>query len=212
MAEFDDKLNALLSDPNSMAQIMQLAQSLSGAMGTGSSSTPQSTPSGCPPPMGEYQQPAQNNFSQQQGGYPPSQGNFSQQQGGYPPPQGNPQQQGGYSPPQGNPQQQSGYPPPQSNYSSVYNNYMPQGAPPINDIFQGANSLSSMLGSIDPKMIAKLMPLVGELASPQNNNSRTLLFALRPYLKAERQDKIERALQLARIVHIGKKFIAGWEA
>ncbi len=30
MAEFDEKLNALLSDPNSMAQIMQLAQSLSG--------------------------------------------------------------------------------------------------------------------------------------------------------------------------------------
>ncbi|MPN02688.1 hypothetical protein SDC9_149904 [bioreactor metagenome] len=56
------------------------------------------------------------------------------------------------------------------------------------------------------------MPLVQELSNPQNNNNRALLYALRPYLKPERQMKIERALQLARIVHIGKKFIAGWEA
>jgi len=68
-----------------------------------------------------------------------------------------------------------------------------------------------LLGSIDPGTIARLMPLIGELGSPHNNNSRALLYALRPYLKAERQTKIERALQLARIVHIGKKFIANWE-
>ncbi len=68
-----------------------------------------------------------------------------------------------------------------------------------------------MLGSIDPSTIARLMPLIGELGSHQNNNSRALLYALRPYLKVERQTKIERALQLARIVHIGKKFIANWE-
>ena len=30
MAEFDDKLNALLSNPDAMSQIMQLANSLSG--------------------------------------------------------------------------------------------------------------------------------------------------------------------------------------
>ena len=30
MAEFDDKLNSILSNPDAMAQIMQLAQSLSG--------------------------------------------------------------------------------------------------------------------------------------------------------------------------------------
>lgn len=33
MSELDEKLNALLSDPGSMAQIMQLAQQLSGSMG-----------------------------------------------------------------------------------------------------------------------------------------------------------------------------------
>ncbi len=34
MSELDEKLNALLSDPGKMAQVMQLAQQLSGGMGT----------------------------------------------------------------------------------------------------------------------------------------------------------------------------------
>ena len=33
MDDVNEKLNALLSDPGSMAQIMQLAQQLSGSMG-----------------------------------------------------------------------------------------------------------------------------------------------------------------------------------
>ena len=33
MSELEEKLNALLSDPNSMAQVMQMAQQLSGTMG-----------------------------------------------------------------------------------------------------------------------------------------------------------------------------------
>ena len=41
MAEFEDQLNSLLSNPDAMAQIMQLAQSLGG------SSPP---PAGSPPP------------------------------------------------------------------------------------------------------------------------------------------------------------------
>ena len=47
-----------------------------------------------------------------------------------------------------------------------------------------------------PKLLMKLLPLVQELGSQQNSNA-TLLFALRPYLKEERQEKVERALQLA---------------
>lgn len=147
MAEFDDKLNALLSDPNSMAQIMQLAQSL--GAGGGGSAPPQS---------------------------PTPQGGFGS------PPQGNAPPQGGF-----------GFPPQESPSP------------------QGGNPLSSLLGSIDPKTIARLMPLVQELGSARNSNNQALLYALRPYLKTERQDKIERALQLARLIHIGKKFLAGWE-
>ena len=57
----------------------------------------------------------------------------------------------------------------------------------------------------------RLMPLIQELGGQQDSNARQLLFALRPYLKAERQEKIERALQLARLFHIGRKFLSEWE-
>lgn len=138
MSEFDDKLNALLSDPDRMAQIMQMAQSLSG----GSFSAP---PSG--------QSPAQ-----QQPSPPPAQ-------------------------------------PPQSAQSVPFS----------------GDLLSSLTGGLDPKLLIKLMPLIQELSSDSSSSARNLLYALRPYLKAERQDRIERALQLARLLHIGKKFFTSWE-
>lgn len=132
MAEFDDKLNSILSNPDAMSQIMQLAQSLSGP-GPG-----QEPP---PPP-----QPAS----------PPQQ----------PPPPG-----GG-------------------------------------DLF---SSLSSLAGGMDPKLLTRLLPLIQELGGQRDSNARALLYALRPYLKEEKQNKVERALQLARLFHLGKKFLSGWE-
>ena len=122
MAEFDEQLNNILSNPNAMSQIMQLAQSLSGG---------QERPTAPPPPQAK------------------------------------------------------------------------QSSPP--------DLLSSLTGGIDPKLMARLLPLIQELGSQQDSNARALLYALRPYLKEERQDKVERALQLARLFHLGKKFLAGWE-
>ncbi len=134
MAEFDDKLNSILSNPDAMSQIMQLAQSLSGP-GPG-----QEAPSASPPP-------------------PP-------QQAAAPPPMG-----GG-------------------------------------DLF---SSLSSLAGGMDPKLLTRLLPLLQELGGQRDSNARALLYALRPYLKEEKQNKVERALQLARLFHLGKKFLSGWE-
>ena len=138
MAEFDEKLNSLLSNPDAMAQIMQMAQSLSG--GTSSQAEP-------PPP----------------------------------------------------PPQQS--PPP--SFSG--------GGPPPHQAGPGPDLLSSRTGGLDPKLLTKLLPLIQELGSQQDSNARALIYALRPYLKAERQEKVERALQLARLFHLGKKFLSGWE-
>ena len=134
MAEFDDKLNSILSNPDAMSQIMQLAQSLSGP--------------------GPGQEP------------PPA-----------PPP----------SPPQ-----PSSPPPP----------------PGGGDLF---SSLSSLAGGMDPKLLTRLLPLIQELGGQRDSNARALLYALRPFLKEEKQNKVERALQLARLFHLGKKFLSGWE-
>lgn len=126
MSELDEKLNALLSDPNSMAQVMQLAQQLSGTFG-GASQPASASP---PPP---------------------------------PPPQ-----------------------PPQPSFDT------------------------SFLGGLDPKLIGRFLPLIQEYTQSNSNTTR-LLYALRPFLKAEKQDKIERAAKLARLIHLGKKFLSEWE-
>ena len=47
MAEFDEKLNSILSNPDAMSQIMQLAQSLGGGPGPAEEPAPQAAP---PPP------------------------------------------------------------------------------------------------------------------------------------------------------------------
>lgn len=133
MAEFDDKLNSILSNPDAMSQIMQLAQSLSGP-GAEQSSAPPPPPPASPPP-----QPT-----------PPGGG----------------------------------------------------------DLF---SSLSSLAGGVDPKLLTRLLPLIQELGGQRDSNARALLYALRPYLKEEKQDKVERALQLARLFHLGKRFLSGWE-
>ena len=131
MAEFDDKLNSLLSNPDAMSQIMQLAQSLSGE-----------TASAAPPPA----QPA--------------------------PPPAQPASPSGTSP---------------------------------------SGLLPALTGGGDPSLLMKLLPLIQELGSGQDSPARALLYALRPYLKPERQEKVERALQLARLFHAGRRLLAGRE-
>lgn len=109
------KLNALLSDPGSMAQIMQLAQQLSGSMG--GENTPPSPPS------------------------------------------------------------------------------PPQAVPP-----------PAPLGGIDPQAIARYLPLLQELTHDTSQTTQ-LLYALRPFLKDGKQNKVERAARLARLITIGKRFL-----
>nr|WP_325234988.1 hypothetical protein [uncultured Oscillibacter sp.] len=140
MAEFDEKLNSILSNPDAMSQIMQLAQSLGG-----------DGQSAAPPPPG----------------------------------QPGPQQAPAWGPPP------------------------PQQTPPSG----GGDLLSSLLGGggLDPGLLSRLLPLIQELGGQRDSNARNLLYALRPYLRSDRQEKVERALQLARLFHLGKKFLSGWE-
>lgn len=123
MAELDEKLNTLLSDPNSMAQIMQMAQQLSVTMGGGTDNAP---PAQQPPP--------------------------------------------------------------------------PPAAPP---------AALPPLGGLDPQVLARFLPLLQEY-SRSNSQTMQLLYALRPFLKESKRDKVERAARLARFIHLGKKFLTDW--
>lgn len=177
MAEFDDKLNSLLSNPEAMDQIMKMAQSLMGGGQTPEGTAPSASGGPAPqsgPPLGTWNMP-------QNGGSPP--------QGSPPDPPGQ-----GWAPPGGPSAGGWGTPPPPGGQSGF--------GTPGPDL-----SFLSGLGSIDSKTIASLLPVLRELGEAQNSNARQLLFALRPYLKPERQDKVERALQLARLFRVGKKFL-----
>lgn len=112
MDDINEKLNTLLSDPDSMARIMQLAQQLSGGSGGQQTAAP--------------------------------------------------------SPP-------------------------PPAAPPA-------------VPNIDPQLIARFLPLIQEF-SRDNSQTTQLLYALRPFLKDGKQEKVERAARLARLICIGKRFL-----
>lgn len=82
------------------------------------------------------------------------------------------------------------------------------GAPPAQDAFGG------LLGTMDPKMLSGLMGLLGEYGGKEDPREK-LLLALKPYLRKERQGKVDKAAQmvrLARTARIGMKtFLGGRE-
>ena len=126
MNDFEEKLNAILSNPDAMAQVMNLAQSLGGSMNGTSSSQKQESPVQAEPAISSAEKKARSA-----------------------------------------------------------------------DLFSG----------LDPSLITKLLPLLGELNQSGSDERQQLLYALRPFLKPERRDKVERALKAAKLIHIGKKFL-----
>lgn len=128
MSQLDEKLNQLLGDPAAMAQVMQLAQQLSGTLGEGGAA------GGSPPPPPLAPDP------------PP---------GAAPPPGTNP------------------------------------------------------LGALDPQLLTRMLPLMQSLTQT-SGPTQQLLAALRPFLREEKQEKLQRAAQLAKLIHLGKQFLTEW--
>ena len=58
----------------------------------------------------------------------------------------------------------------------------------------------------DPMLLAKFLPLLQDLRQ-SNSQTTQLLYALRPFLKEEKQPKVERAAKLAHLICIGKRFL-----
>lgn len=124
MSEFDEKLNTLLNDPNAMAQVMSLAQSLSGRMDGGADGENGSAP---PPPLSA------------DGGMP------------------------------------------------------------------DAAALLSSLSGLDTELVRRLLK---QMNRPESTETTTLLRALRPFLSEARRDKVDRAAQLARLIHAARAFFS----
>ncbi|MBQ9522068.1 MAG: hypothetical protein IJR72_05805 [Oscillospiraceae bacterium] len=175
MAEFDDKLNQILSNPDAMAQIARLAQSLNASGNPVSSAdTPPgnvsssalsgSVPSGVPP-------------GTLSNGAPP--GTLSN---GVPP---------GTLSNDAPPGNASDPAPPGTMSGSAPDGKVSNAAPP------------------DAGSVAQFLPLLQELGG--DSDARRLLYALRPYLRPRKQEKVERALRFARLFRVGKRFLSQWE-
>ena len=61
--------------------------------------------------------------------------------------------------------------------------------------------------SFDPAALVLFLPLVQELRQ-SNSEATQLLYALRPFLKEEKQPKVERAAKLAHLICVGKRFLS----
>ena len=59
----------------------------------------------------------------------------------------------------------------------------------------------------DPMLLLKFLPLLHELRQDNSSQSMQFLSAMRPFLKPERQPKVERAVKLAHLICVGKKFL-----
>lgn len=69
-----------------------------------------------------------------------------------------------------------------------------------------SSNASDLLGGIDPELIARLLPVLKQMNRPQSTETSAFLYALRPFLKESRRDKVDRAVQLARVIHLAKAF------
>ena len=69
---------------------------------------------------------------------------------------------------------------------------------------------TALPGGIDLSTVSRFLPMLQALSLDQSH-SMQLLNALRPYLKEEKQGKVERAARLARLITVGKRFLTEWE-
>jgi len=64
-------------------------------------------------------------------------------------------------------------------------------------------SLTSMLGNVDPKIFGLLGRVLGEYSS-KGDDKTALISALKPYLKDDRREKIDKAAQVAKLAKLAR--------
>lgn len=155
MAELEEKLNAILSDPEAMGQIASIARALTG--GGMPSPDPEPAPEVSPaPPVYEPVEPLQT--------------------GGGPEP-------GEESAP---------------DWSALLGALRGLSG---GDAGAGDGSPLSLLGELDPALVQKGLRLFSEYSAADDQRA-ALLSALKPFLKEERQAKVEKAVRLARLSRV----------
>lgn len=61
------------------------------------------------------------------------------------------------------------------------------------------------LGDISPKMMASLGRLMGRLGGAKDDDKAALMRSMKPYLRPERQEALDRAVKIARIARVARE-------
>ena len=64
-------------------------------------------------------------------------------------------------------------------------------------------AISSALGNLDPKLFRLITRITSEYASEKNDKA-ALLNAIKPYLREDRHEKIDRAAEIAKLARLAK--------
>ena len=200
MTDFDAQFNQILSNPDAMAQIARLARSLSGTENPPPDSPPQNQAQSQAPPRNQTQSatqvpPPQSPPTPAQSQAAPSDSNAPLGLQSQPAPQVT----------QPNPQAQNQTQPPQIPVTPRNQTQPPQ--IPVTPRNQTQNPADFP----DLNILQKFLPIIKDLNGQHDSDARRLLYALRPYLPPKRQENIERALRLARLWRLGKRFLSEWE-
>lgn len=67
--------------------------------------------------------------------------------------------------------------------------------------------LAQLTGGLDPALLARLVPVLSQINRPESSETSALLYALQPFLREKRRDKVARAAQLAKLIHLAKIFL-----
>jgi len=86
-------------------------------------------------------------------------------------------------------------------------NHEAQTPPPSQASPPSTDDITGMFSALTPDMLTHLLPLLGEFQAETNSREKHLLAALAPYLKESRQEKLQQALRIAKLITLGKKLI-----
>lgn len=75
---------------------------------------------------------------------------------------------------------------------------------------EGDAGASSPFGDIDPGIIKLINRVMGEFSSSKNDKA-LILGSIKPYLRADRQEKIDKAVKIARMARIAKTAISEFD-
>ncbi len=76
-------------------------------------------------------------------------------------------------------------------------------SPPEPSVSGGTGGLLDGLAGLDPKLLSSVMKLMSEYNSGSDHREK-LLLSLRPYVRNERQQKLDRAAQIIRLARTVK--------